>query len=1197
MQMKKTINEKELEILNFWEENQIFEKSVARPQGALLEDFSFYDGPPFATGLPHHGHILAGTIKDSIPRYQTMRGKNVRRVWGWDCHGLPIENLVEKEFGLNSKKDIEVFGIDKFNKAASDSVLKYESEWKKIVPRLGRWVDMNKSYKTMDWTFTESVWWVWKSLYDKGLAYEGSKMMHICPRCETSLAQSEVNMPGAYKDISDISVIVPFELEDKENDQSVYILAWTTTPWTLPGNSALAVNRNIDYVKLKLVSNNIESYFIIAKRLLEKVFKDSQNIEVSNIDINDYIGKKYKQLFPIKYPELYEGENKKNAFLIWHADFITDEAGTGIAHEAPAFGAEDMDLAKQNNIPFVKHVQMNGEFTELTIDSVFDYANEEDKSSLVKVLQDLKVKKKGDSISTDVVIIKWLAHNGKLFNKEKLIHSYPHCWRCDTPLLNYATSSWFVDVPKIKDKLIFKNKEVNWIPEHVKDGRFGKWLEGAREWAVSRSRYWGAPLPIWKSVDGSEIKVIGSLNELAENNAQKPNNIYYTMRHGESYSNINKVFDSGNDKNNHLTDNGKGQVHDSIAKFDDQIDIIISSPVLRTKETAEIVSGYKNIDVIFDERLREINVGVYDNCPIQEYLDNEGDNYLKLDHKIKEGETHRDVMNRVLSLLLDLENKYNNKKILIVTHGGPIRMLVAGASLITEEVLLKDDSSLNPKLYPKNAEIFKLDYKVVPRDETGRINLHKPYIDKVVLKDSKGQDMKIIGDVFDCWFESGSMPYGQLHYPFENKELFDKNFPADFIAEGMDQTRGWFYSLINLGVGLFDKPPYKNVIVNGIVLAGDGQKMSKSLKNYTDPMILVEKFGADAIRFALMNSPVMRGEAISFTDEMVEEVYKKNIVRLENIVEFYQMYNINSSDNNILKDINILKDNSLNVSGSEGINIKRNESLNHFDSESILDSWIKIRLQEVINISVKGYENYELDIAVSSITEFIDDLSTWYLRRSRDRLKSGDIYANETLKYILIEFSKVIAPSMPFLAERIYKALTLSKESVHLDKYPDIRVLSQENQVIILDMQIIRNVVADLLMLRQKANVPVRQPLTSATINKIIPQHYFEIIKEEINIKTLITDTQALEYSLDLNITSELKTEGQEREWIRKINDERKKLGLVHTDKIKVFFQKEDEYVFVLNSQNIKSAVNIDLLQHSSDLVSLDNNSISIVKV
>ncbi|MDQ5957187.1 MAG: isoleucyl-tRNA synthetase, partial [Patescibacteria group bacterium] len=827
---KKTINEKELEILKYWEDNKIFEQSVKHPasnnsqnneKGKKRKDFSFYDGPPFATGLPHAGHILAGTIKDSIPRYHTMQGSSVRRVWGWDCHGLPIENLVEKEFGLNSKKEIEEFGIGKFNKAAADSVLTYEHEWKKIVPRLGRWVDMENSYKTMDSTFTESVWWAWKELYDKGLAYEGFKMMHICPRCETPLAQSEVGLE--YHEVTDMSVTAEFELVDEEK---TYVLAWTTTPWTLPGNTALAVNKSIDYIKVKSLKDSEVKNFILAKSKFEEYknyAKDYQEFEiVEEFKGDKLIGKKYKPVFDYyNNPEsLNKIEHSENIWKIWHADFINDESGTGIAHEAPAFGADDMELAKENNIPIIKHVLMNGSFTKE-----------------IKDFEGLVVKKKDDTMSTDIEIVKWLAHNGKLFEKHKIVHSYPLCWRCKTPLLNYATSSWFVDVPSIKNEIVSENQKVAWVPEHIKDGRMGKWLEGAKEWAVSRSRYWGAPMPIWKNADGSEVKIIGSIKEIATSS----NNDFYVMRHGESFSNVNMIIDNGNDLNNHLTEEGKVQVENAIKEFkeklgDKKIDLIISSPIVRTRETSVMVSQALDLEFIVDDRLREFDHGDYDGRTLEYFYEKEGkEKYLKLNSRPKGGESHQDMMNRTMSLLEELDKENKGKSILLVTHGGPMRMITAGAELVTEEKILEDEISHDIRLYPHNAEIRKLNYLKVPRDETGAINLHKPYIDKVVLKDKNGEEMKIIGDVFDCWFESGSMPYAQLHYPFENKEIFKKNFPADFIAEGMDQTRGWFYSLLNLGTGLFDESPYKHVIVNGTILAADGQKMSKSLKNYTDP--------------------------------------------------------------------------------------------------------------------------------------------------------------------------------------------------------------------------------------------------------------------------------------------------------------------------------------------------------------------------
>ena len=1108
--IKKSVNEKELETLKYWEENKIFEKSLENPAGgAPRSAYSFYDGPPFATGMPHHGHILAGTIKDVMPRYKTMQGQTVRRVWGWDCHGLPIENLIEKELSLNSKQDIENLGIEKFTDACAASVMRYDSEWKSVIPRLGRWVDMDNAYKTMDSTYTESVWWAWKQLYDKGLAYEGYKIMHICPRCETPLAQSEVGLE--YHDITDMTVTAKFELVD---EPGTFVLAWTTTPWTLPGNTALAVNKNLEYVKVKIAED--ENYYIVSKKLSEKVFAGKSILESVDINVNDLLGKKYLPPFNTFNKEDYLNklENSQNIWKIWHAEFITDESGTGIAHEAPAFGAEDMDLAKANNIPVIKHVLMNGHFVSEVEESVPELAG-------------LVVKKKDDSISTDIEVVKWLAHNGKLFSKEKIVHSYPLCWRCKTPLLNYATSSWFVDVPKIKSNLLEQNATTKWVPEHMRDGRFGKWLEGAREWAVSRRRYWGAPLPIWKSVKTDEIFVAGSLEDLAKK--LTPNNEYYVMRHGEAKSNVDMIIDCGMDPNNTLTEKGKAQAEDAFKNIDVDFDMVISSPYLRTIETAKY-SG-KNIET--DDRLREFNMGVFNGKKVDEYTQNLGDvEYLRLNTRAEGGETHREMMNRCMSLIEDLESKYFGKKILFVTHGGPMRMLIASAELITEEGLVEDEIKHNAKLYPRNAELRKVNYKKVPRDATGAINLHRPHIDKIVLKDSEGNDMKLIGDVFDCWFESGSMPFAQLHYPFENVEVFNQNFPADFIAEGVDQTRGWFYSLLNVGVGLFDKTPFKHVIVNGHVLAKGGEKLSKSLKNYTDPMILVEKFGADAMRYALVNSPAMRGEAVEFPDTLPEEAYKKNIQRLENVLDFYNMY-------------------------------KKGEVVAHTDSNNVLDRWITERLHEVINRSVDGYEAYKLDEAVSGVDVFIDDFSTWYLRRSRERLKDGDVDAMSTMKYVFVEFAKCIAPVMPFLAERLYQDVMGTTDSVHLQSYPAKRDV---NQKVLDEMRDVREQVTSLLMIRQKNNMPVRQPLSMATINKNINEKYFEVIMEEVNVKAVQIDEDCDGPELDLSLDENLIREGRQRELSREIKDRRKELGLVAGDEIVLFIDTDrhdlvdDEY-------------------------------------
>ncbi len=1101
-QAPKTISEKEQATLAFWKEKQIFEKSIKTPGGEEARgDFSFYDGPPFATGLPHFGHILAGTIKDAIPRYQTMKGNSVRRVWGWDCHGLPIENLIEKKLGLKSKKDIEDFGIDKFNKDANDSVLTYDAEWKKIVPRLGRWVDMDKPYKTMDANYTESIWWAWKTLYEKKLAYEGSKMMHICPRCETPLAQSEVGLE--YHDVTDLSVTAKFELVD---EPFTYVLAWTTTPWTLPGNTALALRNDITYVKVSIEGQ--EGLYILADARKEEVLKGME-YEVKETFLGEkLLGKTYVPVFP--YFKDTTIDHKENIWKVWHADFITDDSGTGIAHEAPAFGAEDMELAKLCNIPVIKHVKMDGTF----ISDVTDFAG-------------MKVKVAGDTQSADIEIIKWLAHNGKLFEKHKIIHSYPLCWRCKTPLLNYATSSWFVDVPKIKEKLISENQKIGWVPEHTRDGRFGKWLEGAREWAVSRSRYWGAPLPVWKNEAG-EVMVIGSLRELAEKNKNKPKNTYYLMRHGEAISNEKAIFETKGDPNNHLTEKGKKQVMDALAGIKaHNIDVIVASPFVRTQETAGIISSYLGIPVVTEERVHEYQMGDFDGKPVTDYLEFYKHTYVEFDTRPKGGETHREMMHRGMAAIMDLEKEYEGKNILVVTHGGPARMMFAGGELITEEEVVADDKAVITSLYLGNAEVRKLNLKLVPRDETGAVNLHRPYIDVIELE-VEGKTYKRIGDVFDCWFESGSMPFAQLHYPFENKKTFDKNYPADFIAEGLDQTRGWFYSLINLGVGLFDKAPYKHVIVNGLVLSDSGVKLSKSEKNYTDPMELVEKYGADALRLALLSSPVVKGENLLFSDENVSDVYKKNISRLENVVTLYQMN-------------------------------KDTEYATSAESKHVLDVWMISRIHELVKQSTKGYNNYLLDEAVRGIGDIIDDISVWYTRRSRERLK-GDTgeedkkLAYETLTYTLITLAKIMAPVMPFIAERMYQDLGGKKESVHLESWPEAGEINDE---VLVTMKKTREVVSSALMKRTEAKVNVRQPLSVLTITTELSDEYLAIIKDEVNVKEIKVGTELL---LDTELTPELVREGELRNLMRAVQDARKEKGLSPKDEIEVKVSFGEDY-------------------------------------
>lgn len=1108
----------------FWEEHDIFKKSLETPAGsAPVGDFVFYDGPPFATGLPHYGHILASTIKDSIPRFWTMQGYHVRRQWGWDCHGLPLENLIEKKLGLATKRDIETYGVQNFNEAAREAVMEFADDWAQIIPRMGRWADMDNDYKTMDSTYTESVWWVFSELNKKGLVFEGFKSMHLCPRCGTTLSNFEVNQ--GYKDIKDFAVTVRLSLVD-EPDTS--LLVWTTTPWTLPGNMAAAVHNEHDYVKVKVATEDGGENVILAKARLEQLGEVEYEV-VEEFTGSDLVGKKYEP--PFAYFKDQEFENKDNAWTIYHADYVElGEEGTGAVHLAPAYGDEDMQLAKEMNIPIVHHVDENGHF----MDHVTDFAGQ-----LVKPKDD------DDSgvnhMDADIEIIKALAHAGKLFRKEKIEHSYPHCWRCDTPLLNYATTSWFVDVPAIKDKLVEENNKIHWVPEHVGNARFGKWLEGARDWAVSRQRYWGAPLPIWRNPETKEYKVFGSLAELQEH-TPKSGNKYIALRHGEAPSNVAVAIHTEIDDKESLTDKGRQQVAESAEKLKAAgIDLIYVSPYNRTRETAEIVRetlGLSEEQVIVDERIKEHQLNA----------DMQGKNwseYRDLFSKYEEEftttpdgllENKTDVQRRTGEFLFEVDAEHKNKTILFVGHKSSLFGLVGAA----RGLQVDDAFEFKQEYWPENAEIKEFEFTPYPHNDNYQLDYHRPYIDNFEAFDENGTKLERIPDVFDCWFESGSMPYGQYHYPFENEAAFEKGlFPANFIAEGLDQTRGWFYSLIVLGTALFGKSPYENVIVNGLALAEDGKKMSKSLQNYPDPMDVANSAGVDAMRFYLLTSPIVRGEDLNFSEKGVQELQRKNIGRLHNVLTMYETY------------------------AGEGVESQS-------DSTHVLDRWIIARLNQLVADSTAGYKNYELDKATRPVTDFIDDLSVWYLRRSRDRLKDESNPEDKditlgTLRHVMKTLSLVMAPAMPFYAEHLFQAVKEEgdAESVHLMRWPEAEEVDID---LLTKMTDVRTIVSAALEARAKCGIKVRQPLQTLFVpeNELPAElELVQIITDEINAKQLDVDSSLNRKSeewvrWDTNITPELKAEGDARELIRAIQDMRKKAGLQPSDRIVLNVQTSD---------------------------------------
>ena len=1146
----KKLPQVEEDVLKFWDENAIFKKSMEnRKTDDDSNRYSFYDGPPFATGLPHYGHIAASVIKDVIPRYWTMKGKYIPRKWGWDCHGLPIENIVEKELGSKTKKEIEKLGVEKFNNLCRSKVLEYADEWGKIMNRLGRWADMDDSYRTMDKDFMESVWWTFKQLWDKDLIYYSYRSMHICPRCETTLSQSEVS--EGYKDVKDLSVIAKFELLEKMNNEEIvprgdaeqsevteevrfqycdntnntktYILAWTTTPWTLPGNVALAVGKKIDYVKInkKNESKNGDINFILAKNKLEETFGPAKNKKVflfsgkhsfasrkyfpelrvlltnagyditiidhvnssnpnlsenlkvlkkynfnnahiithslgastilkhlsnANISVStltmlaptypgislsstsktwekksgyanlkvdfekvkkqiknnftiiysdeslikketfeklgkklgasmhkeenkghffeatstnapdfdiithlskfvnyeiveeikgsELVGKKYKPLW-----NTYAGDknldNVGNGWQIYSADFVTTDEGVGVVHIAPAFGEDDMALGKEKNLPFVQHVGMDG---------VVD--------KKVEAIGGLNVKPIDNPQATDVEVIKYLAGKNLLFSKKKYEHSYPHCWRCDTPLINYATGSWFVAVTKIKEQLLENAKGINWTPEHLKEGRFGKWLEGGRDWSISRQRFWASVLPIWVCNKCEDKKVFGSIAELKD------------------------------------------------------------------------ASGV------------EVN------------------------------------------------------------------------------------------------------------------DLHKHIVDEISFSCSANGctgTMHRVPDVLDTWFDSGSMPYGQAHYPFENKKKFEKNFPADFIAEGIDQTRAWFYYLHVIAGGIFEKEAFKNVVVNGIVLAEDGQKMAKKLQNYPDPIEMINKYGADPLKFYLAQSPVVNANDLNFSEKDLAEIAWGPFRMLWQSYSFFVMY-----------------------ANVDEWKVKY-EGVPKVDN--LLDKWLLSELHQLIRDVNKEMESYHLMQATRLFAPFIDNLSNWYIRRSRKRFwKSEDDddknEAYKTLHYVLVELSETIAPFAPFIADEIYKNLT-GGESVHLVDYPVANESLIDENVNKL-MADVREVIKVGLQLRAKNQIKVRQPLSELIIKNEqqlkISDKLIEITKEELNVKKVVIGDAEVKninnfawdenqgIGLNTKITPKLKAEGQAREIIRAIQQMRKEADYQLDDRIKVSY-------------------------------------------
>ncbi|MEI8229751.1 MAG: class I tRNA ligase family protein [Candidatus Peregrinibacteria bacterium] len=1304
-------------ILKYWQEEDIFKRSLRQRMGDIKDvlgpvkgdhqeqAFSFYDGPPFATGLPHYGHLLAGTIKDVIPRYQTMRGKYVQRRFGWDCHGLPVENIVEKEQNLSSRKDIEMMGVAAFNELCRTAVQRYTKEWRIVVERMGRFVDMDWDYRTMDPEFMESIWWVFSQLHTKGLIYEGKKAMQVCPRCVTPLANFEVTQ--GYKDVSDMSVTWKFELSDKPE---TFLLAWTTTPWSTLSTMGLSISPNADYVKVRTG----KEYLIFAKERLEAVMKGIEDYEViEEFKGKKMVGKHYVHIAPW-YADLPEVKAVPHVYSVFAADYVEVTEGTGIVTINGSYGEIDMEAAKKNTLPIVMDVNMDGHFNTLAGPYSGQYVKDGEK----KIIEDCNKK-------------------GLVWKKESYTHSYPHCWRCETPLLNYATSSWFVNVTKIKSQLLLTNAETEWVPAHIRDGRFGKWLEGARDWAISRNRYWGTPLPIWRqdptsrpalrgegkdknptsqqhpsvgAVPASEarntmdLEVIGSRSDLMAHCRIRFTKVT-AVRHGESEGNITPVY-QGKVPGTNLTAAGKEQAARTAETLDGQeIAVIYCSPLARTQQTAQAIADRTGATVIVDERLQEVQFGEYEGKSI----DFSDLTFVKAKraHKLESGtpesiyhfpgmETWQDVQNRIKSFMEEKLPLHRGEHIVVVTHADPVQNLrhffnredpvklshqpypgyaepytfywdhaenkeldlhkhivddivwpggpsesdveitfvrhgesegnrddllqgSEGDPALTEkgkreaemiakslknnsyDVILSSDAKRTTEtatIISKNTGIAAIEWLLLrgrslgkwsgrPVKEIGNLcsiakgnslslfagtppggetlsqflrraqeiceKLLKEYPGKRVLivmhgglacamrailenlsyresakllKNAESTTYTLhpfvrrIPEVLDCWFESGSMPYAQNHFPFNqqqspakktnNQQLLTMNsalppgFPADFIAEGIDQTRGWFYTLMILSTALFDKPAFRHCIVNGIVLAEDGKKMSKRLKNYPEPLEVVHRRGADAVRFTLMASPAVRGEDLRFSEKLVEETVRSVLLPLWNVYSFFVTY--------------------ANAAKYESTGTRRH-------SAHPLDRYIRAEAQDLVNRMTRELERFDLSATCAEIHDTIDALTNWYVRLSRRRFAGKAVMEDEdlrpaecetdqkeeclaalgTLEDVLLTVCQVLAPFCPFITDAIYLNLVAEDHgSIHLTDWPEPRNLTLEEKNLLEKNRLLRVIVSLGHRIRSGKKIKVRQPLSKATIalppafgNIVIAEEDRQLLRSELNVKVL----------------------------------------------------------------------------------------------
>lgn len=1113
---KFSLPEIEEKVLKFWRENQIFEKSLKK--NAKKKKFVFYEGPPTANGRPGIHHVLSRSFKDIIPRYKTMRGFFVPRQAGWDTHGLPVELEVEKALGLKSKKEIEKYGIAAFNQKCKESVWKYKDEWEKLTERIGFWLDLKDPYITYQNSYIDKLWGIIKQITDKKLLYKGYKVVPWCTRCGTALSSHEMAL--GYESVEEQSVYVKFRLVNKSN--RTYVLSWTTTPWTLPGNVALAVNPKTLYVKIKVG----QEFYILAKERLSVISEPYE--VVKEMKGKELVGLKYEPLFNVKK------FRSDKSYRIYPAGFVTTEEGTGVVHTAVMYGEDDYELGKKIGLPQHHTVDELGKFTKEVPDLAGLYVK--DKKTEEKIIQHLKT------------------HNS-LLKTELYSHDYPFCWRCSTPLLYYARSSWFVAMSKLRKKLLLENDKINWIPEHLKHGRFGEWLKEVKDWNFSRERYWGTPLPIWQCEHCGHQNVIGRIAELAEV-LGKARNQYLLMRHGEAQNNLKEVINFWPESQRYnLTLKGVSQIENQAKKLKkEKIDFIFSSDLTRTKETAKILGQRLDVKVVYDKRLREINLGALQGRKNSEYHAHFSSDLEKFTKPIPEGETLRQVARRVFYFISDLEKKYSGRKFLIVSHEYPLWMLETVMRDWGEEETVAEKKRRG-KDFIKTGEVIRVDFLRGPRNENGFMDLHRPYLDAVVFKCSRCRGrMERVKEIADVWFDSGSMPFASN----------PAGYPADYISEGIDQTRGWFYTLLAVGVLMGKGRSYKNVYVQGILLDKFGKKMSKSKGNVVDPWAMIEKYGIDAVRWFIYTG-TRPGESASFDEAEIGKTLRQFIMLVYNSFVFYETYAYKSAN-------------------------RKSQIAN---SGNVLDKWILARLNETVAEATKDLDKYDIGGAAKAVGDLADDLSRWYIRRSRRRLQKPESQkdyeaASQTLGYVLLNLSKLLAPFTPFFAEALYKSYwsntsnMTNEPSVHLEDWPktDKRLIDKK---LLKAMEEIRYLASLALAKRAEAGVKVRQPLPALKINKKFDRNLLEVLGDEVNVKKVTVDSQMkTQLELDTTITHKLKEEGWLREFIRLVQDLRQDAGLEPKEGVILMVEPPAElnYVIQKNEKVLKREVNAKTIEY-----------------